>query len=352
MSGEAASPEDRGLVVVAGGAGYLGAVLCSELLAAGYRVRALDRCFFGEAPLAPCREAGDRFELVRADVRDAAPEHFRDAWGAVDLAGLSNDPSCLLDEDLTHSINVEGGKALLRAARRAGVRRYLYQSSCSVYGSGGDSFLTEDSPTAPVSAYAESKLTLEEAALADGGSGFEVVISRMGTLYGLSPRMRFDLMINVMTLAAVEEGRIFVLGGGRQWRPLVHVRDAVRALRLLLEAPAERAAGRIYNVGVTAGNFRVASVARRVAREVGDTDLVQVPDDPDRRSYRVDFLRFEEAFDFEPGRGPEDGVREIVDALTRDEVETGPRARTVDYYRYLLEAKRVLDEVMLDGRLL
>jgi nucleoside-diphosphate-sugar epimerase len=340
------------LVVVAGGAGYLGGALVRHLLGAGRRVRVLDRCFFGAAVLEACRADAARLELVKVDSRDATAEHFRGAQAAVDLAGLSNDPSCMLDPALTRSINVEGGKRLLAAARAAGVRRYVYQSSCSVYGSGGDNFLFEDSRLAPVSAYAESKIEMERAALDAAGPAFEVTVSRMATVFGRAPRMRFDLIINVMTLAAVQTGRIFVLGGGQQWRPIIHVDDGARALRLLLDAPAEVVNGKVFNTGSTAHNYRVGRIARLVAGEVGGTELIPVPEDADPRSYRVDFLRAQEALGFECEISPAEGVRDVAAGLRDETIDAGLRSKTVAFYKYLLEAKRVLDEVQLDGRLL
>jgi nucleoside-diphosphate-sugar epimerase len=341
-----------GLIVVAGGAGYVGVPLVRQLLDAGWRVRVLDRCFFGAGVLDGCRAAGERLETIRIDIRDVTPEHYRGARAAVDLAGLSNDPSCMLDPELTTAINVEGGKRLLAAAKVAGVRRYIYQSSCSVYGSGGDNFLFEGSPLAPVSEYAESKIEMEKAALDAEANDFEVTISRMATVFGRAPRMRFDLIINVMTLAAVQNARIFVLGGGQQWRPMIHVEDAARALRLLLDAPAEVVSGKIFNTGSTSLNYRVGRIARMVAHEVGGTELIAVTEDADPRSYRVDFLRMQEALGFECQISPEQGIREIAAGLREEAIDTGLRTRTVAFYTYLLEARRVLDEVQLDGRLL
>lgn len=342
----------RPLVVIAGGAGYIGAVLTRQLLEAGARVRILDRCFFGSEVSKSAVADAERLEIVRVDSRDVTPEHFRGAAAAVDLAGLSNDPSCMLDRELTRAINVEGGKRLLGAARAAGVRRYVYQSSCSVYGSGGDGFLFEDSKLAPISEYAESKIEMERACLDAIGADFEVTISRMATVFGRSPRMRFDLIINVMTLAAVQTGRIFVLGGGQQWRPIIHVEDAARSLRLLIDAPAESVSGKVFNTGSTAHNYRVGRIARMVAHEIGGVELVAVPEDADPRSYRVDFLRMQEALGFECVVSPEQGVREIASGLSEETIETGLRTKTVSFYKYLLEARRVLDEVELDGRLL
>ncbi|MBT8496548.1 MAG: SDR family oxidoreductase [Deltaproteobacteria bacterium] len=339
------------IIAIPGGAGYIGCVLARHLLDCGYGVRVLDRCFFGEDKLGSCLDDSE-FELVKIDTRDVDASHLEGCWGVIDLAGLSNDPSCELDPGLTSAINVDGQRRVLDAAKAAGVRRMIYQSSCSVYGSGGGAMLTEESPLTPVSAYARSKVECEEACRAASSDDFEVVITRAATIHGLAPRMRFDLIINIMTMLAERDGRIFVLGGGQQWRPLLHVRDMCIALQLLVDAPADKVAGQTFNVGHTDHNYRVSRVAKLVAGIVGGTDIVVAPDDPDKRSYRVDCSRFERAFDFGCTVPPETSVEEILEALRSETVDTGLMSKTVQFYKYLLEAKDTLDRVILAGRLL
>ncbi len=340
-----------GRVLVAGGGGYLGSALCTTLLDAGFSVRVVDRFFFGTEPLSGCR-GRPGFESVRLDTRGITPADLEGFDTVIDIAGLSNDPCCALDSELTTDVNVRGGVALLRAAKAAGVRRYVYQSSCSVYGAGGDALLTEESAREPLTAYAQSKAKMEDMVLGEVSSGFATTVSRMGTLYGLSPRMRFDLIINVMTKHAFEKREVFVLGGGSQWRPLLHVRDGARALLTLATAPDSVVAGRVFNMGATSQNYRVSRVASMVAEHVSGASLIVVPEDADQRSYRVSFERAERELDFTCERTPEDGIREILEALREQTVLTGHVTRTVDYYRYLLDAKRVLDDVILDGCLL
>jgi nucleoside-diphosphate-sugar epimerase len=338
-------------VVVVGGAGYIGSVLCQLLLRHGHRVRVLDRAFFGIEPLASCATAGDRFTLVRVDSRDVKRGHLADADAVIDLAGLSNDPSCALDGGLTQSINVEGGMAVLEAARVAGVRRYIYQSSCSVYGASQGQPLDETAVPNPLSEYSRSKVTMEQAVLGANGQGFEVVVPRPGTVFGLSPRMRFDLIINTMTLAAHQDGKVLVHGGS-QWRPLIHVRDVARALIMLLEAPAAVVAGGIFNVGDDRLNYRVGEIAGMVTDLVAGSSAVILQGDVDTRDYRCDFGRLARELGFRAETHPRQGIEEIVAALRAGQVDTGIRTRTVQYYAYLLDAKRVLDDLVLDGRLL
>lgn len=327
----------RTRVVVAGGAGYIGSILTRNLLEAGYAVRVLDRCFFGTEALAGCEMFGDRFELVNVDTRDVTPQHFVSAEMAVDLAGLSNDPSCALDEGLTRSINVDGGTAVLEAAQAAGVGRFVYQSSCSVYGSAGEEPLDETSVLSPVSEYSRSKVEMEERVLKAQGPDFEVVVTRPGTVFGLSPRMRFDLIVNTMALAAFQDKTIVVHGGGGQWRPLIHVSDVAEAIQTVFRAPADRVTGRIFNVGDDRHNYRVIEIARLVASLVEGTKLVTLPEATDPRNYRCLFGRIETELGFRASVEPSAGAIEIVQALTEGRVETGLRSKTVNYYRHLID---------------
>jgi nucleoside-diphosphate-sugar epimerase len=212
-------------VFVAGGAGYIGSVLVPLLLERGHRVTVLDRLYFGGTLATAQARFGEKLRVVRGDVRFIDHGLLTSVDAVVDLSGISNDPSCELEPELTRSVNVDGAKRLASAALEAGVRRYVYSSSCSVYGHGEGLGLTETSARHPVSLYARAKAEVEDFLLA-GGKGMEVCILRLATVFGLSPRMRFDLAINVMTKNAYVGRRIMVDGGGRQWRPFVHVRDA------------------------------------------------------------------------------------------------------------------------------
>src|ERR1700733_9199260 len=211
-------------VFVAGGAGYIGSVLVPLLLEQGHRVTVLDRLYFGDT-LARARDRfGEKLRIGRADVRGFDRSLLTSVDAVVDLSGISNDPSCELEPDLTRSVNVDGAKRLAVAARENGVRRYVFSSSCSVYGHGEGLGLVESSPRRPVSLYARAKAEVEDYLLELGRSSrgdIEVCALRLATVFGLSPRMRFDLAINVMTRNAYVGRRITVDGGGRQWRPFV-----------------------------------------------------------------------------------------------------------------------------------
>lgn len=336
-------------VLVTSGAGYIGSVLTELLLDRGDEVVVLDRFFFGDT-LAPLADH-PRLTVVRGDVRwvDAAILEGVDA--VCGLAAISNDPAGELDPEATRSINFRGRARMARLAREAGVARYVLASSCSVYGF-QDGVLDETSTPRPLTTYAEANVLAEEAVLALGGAGFTVTALRQATVYGLSPRMRFDLAINGMTLGALRDGAIPILRDGTQWRPMVHVRDTCRAFLAVLDAPPERVAGEIFNVGSDEQNFQILPLARRVSEAAGVPFVENWYGDPDRRSYRVSFAKIRDVLDFAPHHTPEDAAGEIRAALEDGSVEPGPRTRTVEWYRRLLEWKERIDAVVLDGRIL
>jgi nucleoside-diphosphate-sugar epimerase len=338
-------------VLVTGGAGYIGSYLTGMLLDAGYAVRVLDRMYFGEEPLAHLRDR-EGLLLCRGDVRTAPPQLFEGVDAVVHLAGISNDPACDLDPQITEEVNVRGTLHVAELAKGAGVSRFVFSSSCSVYGAGTGEMLDETSATAPVSLYAKSKLDAEAALSEMGDASFAVTSLRNATVYGLSPRMRFDLIVNIMTLYAYTTGKIYVLGGGKQWRPVVHVKDVCRSVLATLDAPAELVTGEVFNVGDDEQNYPVQRVATMVRDVLPGTTVEIVPDDPDKRDYHVTFEKIRRVLGFQVSATPYEGIVEVKQALERGLVEDGPRTRTVEYYRYLLDAERVVRELSMDGSIL
>jgi nucleoside-diphosphate-sugar epimerase len=355
-------------ILVAGGGGYIGSVVTEMLLDAGHRVRVLDRMFFGAQVLAPFAKR-DNLTILKEDIRYAPAEAFENVDVVMDLAGISNDPAADLAPAITEDINLCGATHIARLAKAAGVSRYIYSSSCSVYGhNGGDGNgyghdsengngngnghrLTEQSPKAPVSLYAKTKIAAEEELLKLQDERFTVVILRNATVYGLSYRMRFDLVINIMTLYAYKNRKLFVLGGGQQWRPLVHVRDVGRAFLLVMEAARETVGGQAFNVGSNDQNFQIYQIAQMVRDVVPHTALEIVPDDPDKRSYNVSFDRIEQTLGFRAEKSPYEGIVEVKQALERGKIDDSIRTKTVHYYKYLLDAERLLEEVSYKGRI-
>src|SRR5665213_641055 len=214
-------------IFLTGAGGYIGPVMVEHFLSAGQQGIGVDRFYFGKEILGSEIFNNQRFTLLQKDIRELTPEDMKGCDVVIDLAGLSNDPTCDLKPNLTFSINFKGGVNVAECAKKAKVPRYLYSSSCSVYGLGATQQLSEKSETNPQSYYAKGKVDVEKRLLELADGDFSVTILRNATVYGLSKRMRFDLVINIMTLKAWKERRIFILGGGKQWRPLVHVRDVV-----------------------------------------------------------------------------------------------------------------------------
>ncbi len=305
-------------VLVAGGAGYLGSVLVPTLLDEGHDVVVFDRLLFGRQPLMRILEH-PRLRLIEGDITQQARHNgFLDGINAViHLAGLSNDPSCDLRPELTQRVNFEATLELARRAARAGVGRFIFASSCSVYGSNPSPFVDEESELHPVSLYAKKKAEAEEALLTFPAPGMTITILRMATLYGLSPRMRFDLAINLMVLDAVRRGAIYVLGGGEQWRPFVHVADAAEAFAIALSAPPRIVDREIFNIGSDDQNLKIEELAIRVRASLADHDVsvTTVSDDADRRSYRVSFQKIRERLGFKPRYQIGQGVVEIAKAI-------------------------------------
>lgn len=300
-------------VLIIGGAGYIGSVLARLLLARGYRVRVLDSLIYGDGSLAALRGMRN-FELRHGDGRDlsalVAATHGADA--IVHLAAIVGDPACELDHDLTLEINLLATRTTKEVATALGVKRLVFASTCSVYGAAED-LVDEASTARPVSLYGRTKLLSEQLLLAPDPSGLCTTVLRFSTIYGLSPRPRFDLVVNLFTAQAVADGRITVHGGS-QWRPLLHVRDAARAIISSLEAPVAAVDHKIFNIGSEQENYTIAEVAEAVARQV-PADVTLLSDIVDTRSYRVSFERARTVLDFRPSVTLDDGIRELAEAL-------------------------------------
>jgi nucleoside-diphosphate-sugar epimerase len=342
-------------VLVAGGAGYIGSVLVPALIDRGHKVTVLDRLFFGNPFAATMADGSGKLTVVKGDVRTFDPSILKGIEGVVDVSGISNDPSCELEPELTRSVNVDGGKRLAKLALDAGVRRFVYSSSCSVYGHGEGLGLTETSPRHPVSLYARAKAEMEDVLLEMNRdrSSFEVVALRLATVFGLSPRMRFDLAINVMTKNAYVGRRITVDGGGRQWRPFVHVRDVADAFILALTSPKQKVSGQIFNVGSTQNNVQILNLAFRVRDAIPGTEVVHAPTDPDLRDYNVSFDKVQKELDFVARRTIDDGIREVHAAIKDGLVDPDERRwYTLRQYLFLREAEKVMHELALESRLL
>lgn len=301
-------------ILVTGGAGYLGRHLVPLLVERGHFVRVLDRFLFDQDLTGL---AGQSCEVVRGDVRrlDRQAGLLDGIEAVIHMAGLANDPSGDLNPEMTLDVNVDATKKLLESAEQHQVRRFVFVSCCSVYGQGVFAVLDEESPTNPVSTYGRSKLAAEEAVIKQTGASLEPVVARVATLFGWSPRMRFDLAVNQMTATAVRQGTITIYGGGNQWRPFMHVKDAARAVALLAEAPGETVAGEVFNVGGDDMNYRVSDLGHVVAGQFGGIPFEPAKGDEDVRSYRVRFDKIRRALGFTCQWTVQDGIREVREGL-------------------------------------
>lgn len=330
-------------VLVTGHQGYLGGVLLPLLLEAGHEVAGLDSGLF-----AACTYAGPAPEVpgIRRDVRDALAADLEGFDAVVHLAGLSNDPLGELDPALTFEINHAGTVRLARLAKAAGVGRFVFASSCSNYGAGGEGLLDETGPLRPVTPYGSSKVLAERDLAALGDESFSPVFLRLATVYGAAPRIRFDLVVNNLVAWAFATGRVLLKSDGSPWRPLLHARDAAQAFLAALEAPREAVHGEAFNVGREGENFRVREIAAVVA-EVVPGAVVELSHGagPDVRTYRVGFSKIARALPFSPRWTLRAGVEELY-RLYRDrglgaEEFEGPRYSRLPYLRGLLAAGSV-----------
>jgi nucleoside-diphosphate-sugar epimerase len=271
----------------------------------------------------------------------------------VDLAGLSNDASADIDPKLTVQINLDGATRLARGAKDAGIRRYVYSSSASVYGAGTKSDLCEGDECRPLTEYARAKLAVETELRKLSDDRFEPVIFRNSTIFGLAPRMRFDLAVNIMTLRAWKHRVVYVMGGGDQWRPFVHVKDVVRALMLGLESPTEKVAGEVFNVGSPAMNYQIKQLAQFVFDVIPNVTIHNIPDDDDRRTYNLNFDKIKAALDYEPAIRVHEGIVEIKQALERGVIDADdPTGYTLDWYVSLIEWEKRIRDLSYRGRIL
>jgi len=336
-------------VLVTGHAGYIGSVLVAALAGAGHRVTGLDT-FYYEG----CDLVDPRLDVpaLRRDVRDVEPDDLRGHDAVVHLAGLSNDPLGDLNPELTREINFDATVRIARAAREAGVPRFIFASSCSMYGANADgSAVDETAPQKPLTVYAESKVRSEKALTELADANFSPVYMRNATVYGVSPRLRTDLVLNNLVAWAFTTGKVRILSDGTPWRPLVHVEDVARATIALLEAPRDVVHNEAFNVGQERENYQVKDLGEIVAETVPGCEIAYAgAGDPDPRSYRVSFRKLHAALpDLRLRWDARAGARELFDAyrtrpLTLVEFEG-------DRYTRLRRLQRLLDAGAIDERL-
>ncbi|TDI74767.1 MAG: SDR family oxidoreductase [Bacteroidetes bacterium] len=331
-------------VLVTGHKGYIGSVLTPMLVDDGHEVVGLDvdlykSCLYGNLPI--------EYPCLTKDIRDVEASDLSGFEAIIHLAGLSNDPLGDLNPDLTYEINHAASVGLAKAAKKMGVRRFLFSSSCSNYGSSGADFIDESAPFRPVTPYAKSKVMVEAdlAKLAD--SKFSPIILRNATAYGMSPKLRFDLVLNNLVAWAYTTGSIFLKSDGTPWRPIVHIEDISCAFIAMLNAPLDLVHNQAFNVGRAEENYQVYQLAELV-KEVMPDCRIEFADNagPDKRCYRVDCSKIASTLpEFKPKWNARDGIMELLSAfkangLALDDFE-GSRYKRVDHIKQLLQKGRL-----------
>jgi len=331
-------------VLVTGHKGYIGTVMVPMLLGAGHDVVGLDSDLFRQSTFAPGIHGVP--ELC-VDLRDVARAHLEGFEAVIHLAGLSNDPLGDLNPQLTHDINHAASVRLARLAREAGVSRFLYSSSCSSYGAAGDNLVDETAELSPITVYAISKVRVEADVAQLATDRFSPTFLRNATAYGVSPRLRFDLVLNNLVAWASCTGRVHVKSDGSPWRPIVHIEDIGRAFLAALSAPREVIHNQALNVGQSTENYRIRELAE-IVREVVPGSRIDYAKDggPDPRCYRVDFGKIGRLLpEFKPQWNARRGAEELYAAyrqvgLALEDYE-GPRFKRIDQLKQLLAANRV-----------
>jgi nucleoside-diphosphate-sugar epimerase len=322
-------------VLVTGGGGYLGTVLVPMLLKRGHAVTVVDRFFWNQQLLNP--SVAPALKLITADTRSLSESVFKGVDAVIDLAALSNDPIGELKQQITLDINHTARVRTATMAKKAGVKKYILASSCSVYGF-RDAILDETSALAPVTTYAKASMLAERDTLALADKNFSVTALRQGTLYGLSPRMRFDLVVNTMALSLLKNNAITV-SGGSQWRPLVHVEDSAQAFIQIMHTDAALTSGQIFNVGSDQQNYQITDLAKLIQKAIPQAthaSIITNDIQTDFRSYRVAFTKIEKTIDFKTIKTPAVGAREVYEALEAGHITDSIETKTIDWYKHLL----------------
>ena len=306
------------LVLVVGGAGYIGSIVVRMLLKRGFRVRVLDNLVYGASAIEDVF-GHPRLEFTRGDCRNIQDvvSAMRGAGAVIHLAAIVGDPACDQDHKTAQEINYAATRMMVEIAKGEQVQRFIFASSCSVYGA-SEQVMDENSQVQPISLYADTKVDSEQALLAAANSSFHPTILRFATIFGLSPRPRFDLVVNLLTAKALKE-RVVTIYNGEQWRPFLHVADAAAAIVRVLQAPVGLVGGQIYNVGDSRLNYTLTDVAAKLVKFFPNTRVEHI-ENSDRRSYRVSFEKIKGHLGFTCSKTLEDGIHEIKAAFENGQI--------------------------------
>lgn len=302
-------PDPNKAVLVVGGAGYIGTILVSKLLSRGCSVHLLDNLMYGDEAIRPLLGHA-RLKFVKGDCRNIQDvvRAMNDVGAIIHLAAIVGDPACAAEDENALQINYAATRMMLEIAKGNGIQRFVFASSCSVYGA-SEELMDEESETEPISLYAETKLNSEKVLLEAKSPAFYPTVLRFATVFGMSPRPRFDLVVNLLTAKAIQEGVITIYNGG-QWRPFIHVDDVAQGILLTLFAPLEAIGGEVINIGDDRLNYTLAEVAEKIRAQIPGTRIEYV-ENSDRRNYRVSFKKAQDSLGFRARYTLEDGVQEV-----------------------------------------
>lgn len=337
-------------VLVIGGAGYIGSALLPKLLDRGHRVKLFDRLLYGLEPIQNILDH-PQLEIMQADFRriDKLVEAMRGVDAVIHLGAIVGDPACALDRDLTIEVNLIGTRTIAEVAKGYGIRRFIFASTCSVYGANvGEELLDEESYLNPVSLYAATKLASERVLMKLASQTFTPTCLRFSTIYGISGRTRFDLVVNLLTAKAVIDAEI-TIQGGNQWRPFLHVDDAAHSILCTLESPLQQVHQEIFNVGSEQQNYTIHQVGAKIQELVPAAKLISEDANGDRRNYRVAFQKIREQLGFVPRWTIDEGIQQVVEAIHKGRVKDYHEAKYSNV-KFLAEEESTAKLILHESR--